>query len=178
MTQGYTFDTVLNGFAATVKANDLPKLLSIEGITLIEPDAIVYASEDNTMKSSELIKEDQLEAQMNTSISFLGIEQLWKEGIEGQGIKVAVLDTGIDADHPEFAGIYKGGKNFIPNSSTYTKPRADDDASETLPSERPAGTPEFNEKEARSILLTVPMLLEPLQQLELTISALKELLQK
>ncbi|MCT1785327.1 S8 family serine peptidase, partial [Lysinibacillus capsici] len=146
MTQGYTFDTVLNGFAATVKANDLPKLLSIEGITLIEPDAIVYASEDNTMKSSELIKEDQLEAQMNTSISFLGIEQLWNEGIEGQGIKVAVLDTGIDTDHPEFAGIYKGGKNFIPNSSTYTKPRADDDASETLPSERPAGTPEFNEK--------------------------------
>ncbi|MER1990200.1 MAG: S8 family serine peptidase, partial [Solibacillus isronensis] len=150
MTQGYTFDTVLNGFAATIKANDIPKLLSVEGITLIEPDATVYASEEITTKSrkskkpSELIKDGQLEAQMNTSISFLGIEKLWNEGIEGQGVKVAVLDTGIDADHPEFAGIYKGGKNFIPNSSTYTKPRADDDASETLPSERPAGTPEFN----------------------------------
>ncbi len=146
MTQGFTFDTVLNGFAATVKANDLPKLLTIEGITLIEPDAIVYASEDDTMKSSELVKEDQVEAQMNTSNSFLGIEQLWNEGLEGQGIKVAVLDTGIDADHPEFAGIYKGGKNFIPYSATYSKPRADNDASETLPSERPVGTPEFNEK--------------------------------
>ncbi|MER2113670.1 MAG: S8 family serine peptidase, partial [Solibacillus isronensis] len=150
MTQGYTFDTVLNGFAATIKAKDIPKLLSVEGITLIEPDATVYASEEITTKSpkskkpSELIKDGQLEAQMNTSISFLGIEKLWNEGIEGQGVKVAVLDTGIDADHPEFAGIYKGGKNFIPNSSTYTKPRADDDASETLPSERPAGTPEFN----------------------------------
>ncbi|SDM39423.1 PA domain-containing protein [Psychrobacillus sp. OK028] len=144
MTQGYTFDTVLNGFATTVKADDLPKFLTVEGITLIEPDATVYASEDNTMKSSELIKDETLEAQMNTSVSFLGIEQLWDEGIEGQGVKVAVLDTGIDKDHPEFAGIYKGGKNFIPNSSTYSKPRADDDASETLPSERPAGTPEFN----------------------------------
>lgn len=144
MTEGYTFDTVLNGFAATVKANDLPKLLTVEGITLIEPDATVYALEDTTTKSSELIKEDKIEAQMNTSNSFLGIEQLWNEGIEGQGVKVAVLDTGIDADHPEFAGVYKGGKNFIPNSSTYSKPRADDDASETLPSERPAGTPEFN----------------------------------
>jgi len=146
LTQGYTFDTVLNGFAATVKANDLPKLLTVEGITLIEPDVIVHASEEDTAKSSELIKEDLLEAQMNTSNSFLGIEELWKEGLEGQGIKVAVLDTGIDVDHPEFAGIYKGGKNFIPNSSTYTKPRADNDASETSPSERPAGTPEFNEK--------------------------------
>nr|WP_298472152.1 S8 family serine peptidase [uncultured Psychrobacillus sp.] len=148
MKQGYTFDTVLNGFAAVVKAEDLPKLLEVKGVTLVEPDAIVYASEApqkmKTDKSSVIKKEDKVDALMNTSISFLGIERLWNEGIEGQGIKVAVLDTGIDADHPEFANIYKGGKNFIPNSSTYTRPRADDDASETLPSERPAGTPEFN----------------------------------
>ncbi|MER2236839.1 MAG: S8 family serine peptidase, partial [Psychrobacillus sp.] len=148
MKQGYTFDTVLNGFAAVVKAEDLPKLLEIKGVTLVEPDAIVHASETpqktKTVKSSSLKKEDKVDVLMNTSISFLGIERLWNEGIEGQGIKVAVLDTGIDADHPEFANIYKGGKNFIPNSSTYTRPRADNDASETLPSERPAGTPEFN----------------------------------
>ncbi|WP_342567596.1 S8 family serine peptidase [Psychrobacillus sp. FSL K6-4046] len=148
MKQGYTFDTVLNGFAAVVKAEDLPKLLEVKGVTLVEPDAIVYASEapqkTKTVNSSSIKKEGKIDAKMNTSISFLGIERLWNEGIEGQGIKVAVLDTGIDADHPEFANIYKGGKNFIPNSSTYTRPRADNDASETLPSERPAGTPEFN----------------------------------
>lgn len=146
--KGYTFDTVLNGFAAVVKANDLPKLLTVQGITLVEPDTIVYASEEpqksKPTKPSTINKDTIVDAKMNTSISFLGIEQLWNEGIEGQGIKVAVLDTGIDADHPEFANIYKGGKNFIPNSSTYAKTRADNDASETLPSERPAGTPEFN----------------------------------
>ena len=82
---------------------------------------------------------------MNTSNSFLGIEKLWDEGVEGQGIKVAVLDTGIDADHPEFAGIYKGGKNFVPHTgSDYTRPRADDDASETSPLDRPANRAEFN----------------------------------
>ncbi len=146
--QGYTFDTVLNGFAATVKASDIPKLLTVQGVTLVEPDTIVYASEEpqktKPTKPSTIIKNPKVDAKMNTSISFLGIKQLWDEGIEGQGVKVAVLDTGIDKDHPEFAGIYKGGKNFIPNSSTYTKTRADSDASETLPSERPAGTPEFN----------------------------------
>ncbi|WP_391207634.1 S8 family serine peptidase [Psychrobacillus sp. L4] len=148
--QGYTFDTVLNGFAAVVKADDLKKLLTIPGITLVEPDAIVYAMEEpkkskptNTTNPS---KDAQIDAKMNTSISFLGIEKLWNEGIQGQGIKVGVLDTGIDANHPEFAGIFKGGKNFIPNSSAYTKPRADDDASETSPVERPAGTPEINER--------------------------------
>ena len=146
--QGYTFDTVLNGFAAVVKANDLPKLLTVQGVTLVEPDTIVYASEEpqksKPTKPTTINKDKIVDAKMNTSISFLGIEKLWNEGIEGQGIKVAVLDTGIDADHPEFAGIYKGGKNFIPNSSTYTKTRADNDASETSPVERPAGTPEFN----------------------------------
>ncbi|GLC88352.1 S8 family serine peptidase [Lysinibacillus piscis] len=138
---GYTFDTVLNGLAAEVKAGDLEKLLQIDGITLIEPDVTVYASEEVTP-----IENGQVDAYMNTSNSFLGIEQLWQEGLEGQGVKVAVLDTGIDVDHPEFAGIYKGGKNFIPNSADYLKQRADDDASETSPKEKPANKPEFNER--------------------------------
>ena len=155
--QGYTFNTVLNGFAATVKADDLKKLLTINGVALVEPDATVYASgakttntvmSKNTVKktSSKLINKvvNKVKPAMNTSISFLGIEKLWAEGYEGQGIKVAVLDTGIDKNHPEFAGIFKGGINFIPNSSTYTRNRTADDVSETLPSERPAGAPEFN----------------------------------
>lgn len=177
MTQGYTFDTVLNGFAATVKANDLPKLLTIEGVTLIEPDATVYASEDNTMQSSDLIKQDQVEAQMNTSNSFLGIEQLWNEGIEGQGIKVAVLDTGIDADHPEFAGIYKGGKTlFHIHQLTRSLVQMTMHQKHRLRNVHP-GHLNLMQTEAHSILLTVHMLPEQLQQSELTNSVLKELRQ-
>ncbi|MFD1929209.1 S8 family serine peptidase [Sporosarcina siberiensis] len=158
---GYSFDTVLNGFAVTVKADDIPKLLKITGVTLVEPDTEVHAfQEPKPTKSfemknkelesventkSDLIKTDEIEAKMNTSISFLGIEKLWREGFEGQGIKVAVLDTGIDASHPEFAGNYKGGKNFVPHiGSDYARPRADNDGSETSPLDRPANRPEFN----------------------------------
>ncbi|QED46855.1 S8 family serine peptidase [Cytobacillus dafuensis] len=144
--KGFAYDTVLNGFAAKVKADDLKKLLDITGITLVEPDAIVHASDVKKPvdPSSDLEKVVDYEAKMNTSIPFLGIEKLWDKGYKGKGIKVAVLDTGIDPDHPEFQGIYKGGKNFIPNSSTYTRQRADDDARETSPKERPANQPEFN----------------------------------
>ena len=96
-------------------------------------------------KLEEKAKGGQVGPAMDTSIGFLGIEPLWAEGYEGQGIKVAVLDTGIDADHPDFQGIYKGGKNFVPhNGNDYTRPRADDDASETSPVERPSHRPEFN----------------------------------
>ncbi len=33
--------------------------------------------------------------------------------VAGQGIKVAVIDTGIDYDHPDLAANYKGGYNFV-----------------------------------------------------------------
>lgn len=142
---GFEYDTVLNGFSAKVKAKDLEKLLEIEGVTLIEPDATVYAMED--ANQSGVTKNEEVSPAMDTSISFLGIEKLWAEGYEGQGIKVAVLDTGIDADHPDFAGIYKGGKNFVPHTGgDYTRPRADDDASETSPVERPANRPEIDSR--------------------------------
>ncbi|WP_042471008.1 S8 family serine peptidase [Bacillus ndiopicus] len=135
--QGYSFNTVLNGFAAEIKADDLEKLLEIEGVTLIEPDAEVYAYEDAEVEAA-----GQVSTYMNTSNSFLGIEQLWAKGLEGQGVKVAVLDTGIDPTHPEFAGIYKGGKDFIVHDpNMYKLPRAENDATETKPSERPSHQP-------------------------------------
>lgn len=35
----------------------------------------------------------------------MGAESLWQEGLKGQGIKVAVFDTGIRSDHPYFKHI-------------------------------------------------------------------------
>ncbi|MFD1609009.1 S8 family serine peptidase [Oceanobacillus luteolus] len=144
--KGFSYDTVLNGFAAEVKADDLVKLLDIAEITLVEPDTIVYATDEKGSgdEPSDLQKDIEFETQMDTSIPHLGIEAVWEEGYKGAGIKVAVLDTGIDPDHPEFQGIYKGGKNFIVHSSDYSRERADDDARETSPAERPDHMPEVN----------------------------------
>nr|WP_245698268.1 S8 family serine peptidase [Sporosarcina ureilytica] len=137
--EGYTFETVLNGFSATVKADDLKKLLDIKGVKLVEPVVEVHAFEDTSVNEN-----GQVSPAMDTSQSFLGIEKIWNKGFKGQGIKVGVLDTGIDYHHPEFDGIYKGGWNFIPHDTGYAKPRADDDPYETTPSERPNDRPEFN----------------------------------
>ncbi|MGN7408141.1 S8 family serine peptidase [Sporosarcina sp. SAFN-010] len=139
--QAYSYDTVLNGLSGTVQANDLKKLLTVSGVKYVEPDATVYAQEG-------LQKVDpKVDAKMDTSIPFLGINKLWEEGIEGQGVKVAVLDTGIDASHPDLKAVYKGGKNFVPHvGGDYARPRADDDGSETSPLDRPANKPEVNER--------------------------------
>ncbi|UPT73290.1 MAG: S8 family peptidase [Elusimicrobiota bacterium] len=37
----------------------------------------------------------------------------------GQGVKLAVIDTGIDMTHPELSGILKGGWNAISTSTTF-----------------------------------------------------------
>ncbi|MFD1861945.1 S8 family serine peptidase [Planococcus chinensis] len=136
-TEGQSYSTVLNGIATTVKASDLPKLLKIKGVAFVEPDrqfrTLAAPSNSNTVTPS-FVK----------SQAFLGVEKLWQEGLQGQGVKVAVLDTGIDPNHPEFKGIYKGGKNFVPFSPHYTVKRAPDDASETRPSERPPSLPKVD----------------------------------
>lgn len=127
--EGYSYTQVLNGFSANVKAADLTKLLEIEGVAFVEPDVQMHAT-----ASTE--QDQKFTAAFSASTSFLGVDRLWAEGIEGQGVKVGVLDTGIDPDHPEFAGVYKGGRNFVPHSPYYKKARAEDDASETKPSDR------------------------------------------
>lgn len=41
----------------------------------------------------------------------MGAQDLWKQGLTGKGVKVAVIDEGI-AEHPELEGSVKGRANF------------------------------------------------------------------
>ncbi|MFD0471483.1 S8 family serine peptidase [Nonomuraea thailandensis] len=42
----------------------------------------------------------------------VGAPTAWRQGFDGKGVKVAVLDTGIDVDHPDFAGRILATENF------------------------------------------------------------------
>jgi len=42
----------------------------------------------------------------------INADDVWALGYTGSGITVAVLDTGIDTDHPELVGSIVGGKGF------------------------------------------------------------------
>ncbi|MHB8585821.1 MAG: S8 family serine peptidase [Thermoplasmatota archaeon] len=43
------------------------------------------------------------------------ITQLQNEGRDGSGVKIAVIDTGIDANHPEFAGLHVEWADLVNN---------------------------------------------------------------
>ncbi|MEU2246375.1 S8 family serine peptidase [Streptomyces sp. NPDC019224] len=54
----------------------------------------------------------KVESTMAESNAQIGTESAWAAGVTGKGVKVAVLDTGIDAAHPDFAGRIADSKDF------------------------------------------------------------------
>ena len=48
----------------------------------------------------------------------IGADRLWEKGIDGRGIKVAVIDSGISKNHPDLVGKVVAEKNFLSDEIT------------------------------------------------------------
>ncbi|MER6280053.1 S8 family peptidase [Streptomyces sp900105245] len=53
-------------------------------------------------------------ASLDKSVPQIGAPTAWKAGWTGKGVKVAVLDTGVDTRHPDLKDQVIGSKNFTP----------------------------------------------------------------
>ncbi|MEU4196740.1 S8 family serine peptidase [Kribbella sp. NPDC026611] len=49
---------------------------------------------------------------LDKSVPQIGAPDAWKAGYEGSGVEVAVLDTGVDANHPDLVGKVKESEDF------------------------------------------------------------------
>ncbi|MFE3036357.1 S8 family serine peptidase [Streptomyces canus] len=59
----------------------------------------------------------KVEASLDVSVPQIGAPEVWKAGYDGKGVKVAVLDTGVDAGHPDLAGRIAGSTSFVPGQA-------------------------------------------------------------
>ncbi|MBS4174325.1 S8 family serine peptidase [Bacillus sp. FJAT-49736] len=136
---GFRYNEVLNGIAMKIKASQVKDLLSIPGVQFVEPDIEMKAFGE---PSGDDLSADGM---LNTDNPYLNVPDVWNLGYKGQGVKVGVIDTGIDYLHPELRDVYKGGHNFIDqsNPANYARDRGDDPY-ETTPLDRPTGKPEFD----------------------------------
>ncbi len=72
--------------------------------------AIEYIVNDTVFRASD-------EYSSAWGVQYIGSQPVHNQGIDGTGVKIAVLDTGIDYRHPELAANYKGGYDFVYNTT-------------------------------------------------------------
>ncbi|TDL71018.1 hypothetical protein E2R56_18470 [Rhodococcus qingshengii] len=133
-----SFKTSYNGVSMTLPANQVELLLQSDVVQSIYKDT-TFTIEPPSLADSKG-KPGTPDAPQSTPtgdpVSFLGVDKLHEEGITGEGIKVAVIDTGVDYNHPDLKDAYKGGYDFVNNDS--------DPMEATHEEWKKSGTPEFS----------------------------------
>ncbi|MEO3945346.1 S8 family serine peptidase [Gorillibacterium sp. CAU 1737] len=110
----YQYDTVLNGFEVTIPANELPELAKIPGVASIHENSTWYAEPDQTDTTVTTATYD------NAPIKQVSADWAWAQGYTGAGLKIGVIDTGIDYLHPDIAPAYVGGyDSFYKDNDPY-----------------------------------------------------------
>ncbi|MFX1519557.1 MAG: S8 family serine peptidase [Promethearchaeota archaeon] len=91
----------------------VPVLAENDFISGIWEDKKVFA-----LNYSEQTLHSQINAYLDESASIIGADALWALGIDGSGITIAVVDTGIDDTHPDLNGKVIAKKSFVQGEDT------------------------------------------------------------
>jgi len=110
------YTKTFNGYSVRIPANEVDKLANLPNVKAVYPNF-----EYNTIPVDNGYVFKPL---MDESAPHIGANKLWDIGVTGQGIKVGVIDTGVDYNHPSLKDAYRGGWDFVDN---------DDNPMETLP---------------------------------------------
>ncbi|MBM7586052.1 subtilisin family serine protease [Bacillus pakistanensis] len=113
-----TFKQAFNGVALTLPANQVETLLQSEVVKSVFENKqvqLIEPTQENTNTSPYSGRTPQ---------EIMGVDKLHEEGLTGKNIKVGVLDTGIDYNHPDLKDAYIGGYDFVdddndPMETTY-----------------------------------------------------------
>uniref|UniRef100_A0A831U1J1 Subtilisin n=1 Tax=Geobacter metallireducens TaxID=28232 RepID=A0A831U1J1_GEOME len=97
-----------NVVAAHLPEEEILRLKNDPAVAYVEEDSVVRAVEPFTALGAP--SQEYLDS---WGVSRIGADLAAQAGFTGAGIKVAVLDTGIDYNHPDLKDNYRGGYNFV-----------------------------------------------------------------
>ena len=97
---------VINGFAATIPASAMAELAASPGVAAVTPDGQVHFN----MAGDGYDATANMGSLYNTAQA-IGATDLWRRGITGRGVDVALIDTGVNPE-PEFAGRLLNGPDL------------------------------------------------------------------
>lgn len=104
-----SFDTLFNGFSVDVSPGNRAKLAALPGVKAIYPVEVVQAPKPEVGVGAA--------PDLATAIAMTGADIAQNSlGLTGAGVKVAVMDTGIDIDHPDFGGNGSNGSTPFPSA--------------------------------------------------------------
>ncbi|MGE5048701.1 MAG: peptidase S8, partial [Deltaproteobacteria bacterium] len=99
-TERFAFDTLFNGFSVSVDRADVGLLSQIQGVKNVWP-VHTYAIPPTT---------DVANPDLITAITMTGADIAQSTlHLTGAGVRVAVMDTGIDYNHPDLGGCFGPG---------------------------------------------------------------------
>jgi subtilisin len=93
--------TIIPAVSADLTPEAVAALRADPTVAYIEPDVVAHATADAVY----------------WDMTNVGATRVWPTGNTGTGVKVGIIDTGIDYNHPDLAAAYKGGYNFVANNS-------------------------------------------------------------
>ncbi len=100
--RGRRFSTLWNGVTVRASGKEVSKLRSLAGVQAVYPVALV--------KRQQFEEQPGNNSNMVTALAMTGADVAQSElGLTGRGVRVAVIDTGIDYQHTDLGGCFGRG---------------------------------------------------------------------
>ncbi|KAK1224337.1 hypothetical protein PQX77_012766 [Marasmius sp. AFHP31] len=125
-TRGLNYEThheygtprVLMGMSLTIKDNsDLARLYSIPGVKAVHPVHRFPAPKPlpvSLAKRAAYATYDPKNAPASDALhAITGVDKLHSMGIKGKGIKIGIIDSGVDYNHPSLGGGFGPGRKIV-----------------------------------------------------------------
>lgn len=105
---------LINGIAGEATPSAVKRLSKDDSVigVYLDGSAHIYSPGDASSDDGNAEGEYQCPSRM------INAERLWELGIDGKGVTVAVIDSGIDKNHPDLVDKVVGEKNFVKDDAT------------------------------------------------------------